>query len=181
MKRLAVLFVYCLLSYVYCYSQDFTPPVAGSAKAPFWSWSKVYVGGGLGLQFGNITLVNVAPDIGYRITERYSAGIGIRYMYFADNRYKPPFKLNIYGASVFNRFIVTNFLFLHGEYEVLNGPWNPSLPNYRFNLNNVWVGGGLSQGSNGASITLMGLWNLNVEPYNPFPNPQIRIGVSIGL
>lgn len=168
----------CLL-FLPAFGQDFTPPTPKKDKAPFWSWDKVYTGGGLGLQFGAVTLVNIAPDIGYKITERYSAGIGLRYMYFADRRYTPPYELNIYGASIFNRFIVTSFFFLHGEYEVLNGPWNQQFPKNRFNLNNVWVGGGLRQGAGNASINIMALWNLNDEGY--LPNPQIRMGISIGL
>ena len=179
MKKSALLFACCLLSGAYCLSQDFNPPDPKKPeKESFWSWHKVYSGGGLGFQFGTITLINIAPDIGYKITERYSAGIGIRYMYIADRRYSPPFELNIYGGSIFNRLIVTDFFFLHGEYEVLNGPWNPYVAK-RFNLNNVWVGGGLRQAGEGVSLTFMGLWNLNDEGY--LPNPQIRMGISIGL
>ena len=184
MKKLLLIWA-CLVLTASCFSQDFStpkpapPPPQKSPPKSFPDWDKVYVGGGLGLQFGAITLVNIAPDIGYKITERYSAGVGVRYMYFADNRYTPPFTLNIYGASVFNRFIVTDFFFLHAEYEVLNGPWNQSFPNTRFNLNNVWVGGGLRQGGDGASLFITGLWNLNDEGY--LPNPQIRMGIAIGL
>ena len=182
MKKIYLLFVYCLLPAVYCISQDFNPPVPKpeKEKKPFWSWDRVYGGGEIGLQFGSVTLVNVAPDIGYKITDRYSAGIGIRYIYFADRRYSPPSELSIYGGSIFNRFIVTDFLFLHGEYEVLNGPWIPYDPK-RFNLNNVWVGGGLRQVVGNSSLNIMVLWNLNQEDFNPFPNPQIRMGISIGL
>lgn len=179
MKSFLLISVFILSILEGAFSQDFTPPEPKKEKKPFWSWDKVYFGGGLGLQFGSITLISVAPDIGYKITERYSAGIGIRYMYFADKRYTPPFEINIYGGSVFNRFIVTDFFFLHGEYEVLNGPWNAGFPNRRFNLNNVWVGGGLRQGTANASISIIALWNLNDEGY--LPNPQIRMGISIGL
>lgn len=180
-KRSFIPFLFVLFLSSFGFSQDFNPPEPKKEeKKPFWSWDRVYGGGGIGLQFGTITLVNVAPDIGYKVTERYSAGIGIRYIYFADRRYTPPFELNIYGASFFNRFIITDFLFAHAEYEVLNGPWNPNI-NRRYNLNNVWVGGGLRQVAGNAAINIMALWNLNEEPYNPFPNPQIRMGISIGL
>jgi hypothetical protein len=179
MKKIAaiVLFTsnFLLLSSVF--GQDFNPPEPKpqSDKKKFPDWSKVYTGGGLGLQFGTVTLINVAPDIGYKITERYSAGVGLRYMYLQI----PGYKIDIYGASIFNRFIVTDFFFLHGEYEVLNGPWDYRFPGHRFNLNNVWVGGGLRQGGGGTSFNVMALWNLNDEGY--LPNPQIRMGISIGL
>lgn len=181
MKKLTVILLFSMMQAIYGFSQDFNAPdpKTTSDKEPFWSWDRVYTGGGLGLQFGSITLVNVAPDIGYRITERYSAGLGVRYMYFADNRYQPPFKINIYGGSVFNRFVVTDFFFLHGEYEVLNGPWDAYFPNHRFNLNNVWLGGGFRQGSDNVFLNLMLLYNLNDEGY--LPNPQVRMGISIGL
>ena len=178
MRRLLISLYIFLMSCTFCNSQDFTPAAPVPEKKPFWDWDRVYMGGGIGLQFGVVTFVNVAPDIGYKITERYSAGVGLRYMYFADNTYSPPFKIDIYGASVFNRFIVTDFFFLHGEYEVLNGPWNQNIST-RFNITNVWVGGGLRQGGDGASLNLVVLWNLNDEGY--LPNPQIRMGISIGL
>ena len=179
-KKIFFPFVIFILISAVCSSQDFNPPVPKKdEKKPFWSWDRVYGGGGIGLQFGTITLVNVAPDIGYKITERYSAGVGIRYIYFSDRR-PPPYSLNIYGASVFNRLIITDFLFAHAEYEVLNGQWNPYTTR-RFNLNNVWVGGGLRQVTGNVSLNLTALWNLNVEPFNPFPNPQIRMGISVGL
>jgi|ERR1051325_4250581 hypothetical protein len=166
------------------FSQDFNPPPPAPStdkeKQPFWSWDKVYMGGGLGLNFGSVTVINLAPDIGYKITERYSAGIGLRYIHISDRQYSPPYVLNIYGGSVFNRLIVTDFFFLHGEYEALNGPWNPR-SSTRFFLNNVWAGGGLRQVVGNSSLVVMALWNLNVEPYNPFPNPQLRMGINIGL
>ena len=178
MKKLAVLFVCCLMSYAYCLSQDFTPPAPPKpAKPPFWSWDKVYVGGGLGMWFGNPTFVNVAPNIGYKITERYSAGLGVRYLYIDDRFYN--YKLNIYGGSIFNRLIITDFLFAHAEYELVKVIEQASSTS--FNLENVWVGGGYRQVTGNSALNVMVLWNLNDKPYNPEPNPQIRIGMNIGL
>ena len=183
MKKLAVIIAYCLLFTAYCFTQDFTPPKPAEpakGKTPFWSWDRVYGGGGLGLQFGNFTLVNIAPDIGYKITEKYSAGIGLRYIYIGDRRVVPAYELNIYGASVFNRYLLTDFLFAHAEYEVLNGPWGYYSSQRSF-LTNIWVGSGLRQHAGNSSINVTALWNLNNTPNNPFPNPQIRIGIGIGI
>ena len=190
MKRTILLFAYCLLPIAFVtlsvdegVSQDFTPPKTpdpAKDKPPFWSWSRVYGGGGLGLQFGTFTLINSAPDIGYKITDRLSAGVGIRYIYMADKRVIPIYEMNVYGGSVFSRLLLTDFLFAHAEYEVLNGPFG-YYTNERTNLTNVWVGGGFRQHSGNVSLNIMGLWNLNDTPNNPFPNPQLRIGMTVGI
>ncbi|MBI4947048.1 MAG: hypothetical protein HY840_11685 [Bacteroidetes bacterium] len=203
MKKHFIVFAYCLFPLfpsllgflpfresgewggVRCFSQDFTPQkpadsTAAKGKPPFWSWDKVYGGGGLGLQFGTFTLINIAPDIGYKLTDKFSAGIGIRYIYLGDNTVVPTYKMNVYGASVFSRYLITDFLFAHAEYETLNGPWSYYNDRRSF-LTNMWVGGGLRQHAGNASMNIMALWNLNDTPNNPFPNPQIRVGIGIGL
>lgn len=185
MKKIILPSICFLFWAAFSFSQDFNPPAPKkeNEKKPFWSWDRVYGGGGLGLWVGNrTTFVNIAPQVGYKITEKYSAGIGITYTYIQDRFYSPPFSLNIYGGSIFNRFIITDFLFAHGEYEILNGPW-AFTSDRRFNLYNVWLGGGLRQRMGNSSLNLMGLWNMNETLYSRayFPSPQIRIGVNIGI
>lgn len=167
-----------------CFSQDFTPPAKTPmpAQKPFWDWSKVYFGGGLGGGFTSFEAAfNISPIMGYRFTERFSAGIGLTYNYYENRLYKPTYKVNIYGGSIFAQQIITNFLFAHAEYEALNGPWvYPT--NRRFFIHNVWVGGGLRQtaGSNAAMMITV-LWNLNQSIYSYPLSPQIRIGVTVGM
>ena len=43
-----------------------TKPVKKSSR---FDWAKVYLGGGLGLQFGSTTVVDISPIIGYRFNE----------------------------------------------------------------------------------------------------------------
>jgi hypothetical protein len=121
--------------------------------------------------------------VGYKITPAYSAGISITYIYVKDNRYSSANSLNVYGGSVFTRYLITDFLFAHAEYELLNGDWDQPYSNRRFSMNNVWVGGGLRQHSGNSSINIMVLWNLNETDYSKayFGNPQLRIGIGIGL
>ncbi|MFH1004471.1 MAG: hypothetical protein V1781_03105 [Bacteroidota bacterium] len=173
------LFTYCLLFATYCFSQDFTPPKPSKEKEPFWSKDKIYFGGGLGLLFGTVTFVNVSPIIGYNITKRYSAGLGITYIYFSDRSSIPAYSQNIYGGNIFNRFMLFDFLFAHAEYELLNGDWLYNTE--RFYINNMWVGGGLCQQSGNSSLCVMVLWNLLDSPYSPIKSPQIRIGLNIGI
>lgn len=166
-------------------SQDFTLPKEKKKKekTSFWSWSKVYGGGGFGFWSSNrVTYFNLSPQVGYRITNRYSAGLGLTYIYVNDRSYVPSYSLNIYGGSIFNRYLITHFLFAHAEYEVINGPWD-FYRNLRFNLYNVWAGGGLRQTAGSSSINIYALWNLNENDYSSyyFPSPQIRISVGVGF
>jgi len=178
-------FAFCLLPSAFCHSQDFNPPEPEkeNEKKPFWSWDRVYGGGGLGFWANSrSTFVNIAPQVGYKITKKYSAGIGITYTFIQDRTFSPPLSINIYGGSIFNRYLFTDFLFVHAEYEILNGPWD-FFYDRRFTLYNVWLGGGLRQRIGNSSLNLMGLWNMNENIYSRayFPSPQIRIGVNIGI
>ena len=192
MKKLFLLFAYCLLPIAYCCSQDFGPPPQtinpnptnpttpppANATPPFWSWDRVYYGGGLGGGFSSgITFINFNPQVGYKITERFSVGLGGTYMYFSEPGYIPD---NIYGGDVFSRFFLTKSLFLHAEFEELNGQFNPySLD--RYFINDVWVGGGIRQRAGNTSINIMILFNLVDNQYSPFSNPEIMGGVGIGF
>ncbi|QDH77711.1 hypothetical protein FKX85_01080 [Echinicola soli] len=79
---------------------------------------RLYFGGNLGLQFGNITYVEVSPLVGVMITDRYSAGLGITYQYLKYKNFGEA--SNVYGGRIFNRYNVLPNLFAHAEYENLS-------------------------------------------------------------
>ena len=188
MKKIFLLFACCLLPIVYCFSQDFNAPVPKHEKEKnsFPDMDKVYFGGGIGLAFTQYeTLVDLSPAIGYKITDKFSVGTGVVYNYYKNALYKPPFILNIYGGTVFARYLITDFLFAHAEYQPLNGPWkllNGSSDSRRFFINNIWAGGGLRQAAgDNSSFMISVLWNLNESIYSYPLSPQIRMGFNIGL
>src|SRR6185295_19704527 len=154
------------------------------AQSPETFWDKVYFGGNFGLQFGNLTVVDISPLMGYKITENYSVGISATYIYYKysdPSNYYPDYSTNIYGGSVFNRFYFLENLFLHAEYEVLNMEvldFNFKLA--RKNITSVLVGGGYRQplGEN-SSINLMILYNLNEDRVSPYQNPIVRVGFAL--
>jgi hypothetical protein len=158
---------------------------------------RIFVGGNFGLQFGSITEIDVNPQIGYRLTPRLSAGIGVSYEYYNDGAYNN-INTSIYGGSIFARYTliknlgevlpVNSRLSFYGqvEDEVL------SLENKYFSLsgsttgrffqNSVLVGGGIKQPiSDRASFFITVLWNLNETPESIYTNPVVRFGFVIGL
>jgi len=100
--RRLIFFVFSLLvfSFSALHAQD---TIKSPPKKPKHNdiLSRMDFGGYLGLQFGSVTIINIAPLASYRITEKFYAGLGLTYMYYKDNRYVPTFSLSSYGGSIF--------------------------------------------------------------------------------
>ena len=165
-----------------CVAQDINSPSSTPKKKSLWDWNKVYYGGGLGGGIAPALIaIDISPSMGYKITDKFSAGVGLVYNYFENRQYKPSSKINIYGGSVFTRLFITDFLFAHAELQPLNGPWRGS-HFQRFFIYNVWAGGGYRQAAgNNASLMLSILWNLNENIYSYPLSPQIRVGVNFRM
>ena len=154
---------------------------------------RLFFGGNLGLQFGNTTYIDVSPLVGYKVTEKFHAGIGATYIYESSkirftNSSIMRFETSHYGGRLFGRYYVWENLFAHAEYEYLNLGW----PDYnstsnkieiqRENINSIFIGGGYAQpiGSNVAFL-IMALWNVNEGVNSPYVNPLFRFGIVAGF
>ncbi|REJ81189.1 MAG: hypothetical protein DWQ44_11850 [Bacteroidetes bacterium] len=175
LKKILLIFIFSILS-LNALPQTESP--SGGFR------NRIFTGGNIGLQFGNQTIIEVAPIVGYRITEKLSAGLGAKYLYY---RYKDAFinySTDIYGGSVFTRYLITENLFAHLEYEILNLEiYDDLLRTFRRdNITSVFAGGGYRQmlGTR-SSINIMLLYNLNESRHSPYQNPIIRIGFGIGF
>lgn len=142
---------------------------------------KLIIGGNLGAQFGNITLVEISPQIGYLVKPNILMGIGGRYLYYEDRTFIQTYRTNIYGGSIFSQYYFLENFIAHAEYELLN------LDDFRqqekrVNIQSIFLGGGYRSMIGGRSfVSILLLYNLN-ETYNsPYTNPILRIGVGIGL
>jgi len=45
---------------------------------------KLTFGGNFGATFGTVTYVNLSPQVGYKVTERFIPGISATYIYYKD-------------------------------------------------------------------------------------------------
>jgi len=147
------------------------------SKKSFDIKDKFFAGGNFGLQFGNMVLVDISPLVGYRVTNKLSVGLGFTYTYFKN--YDIHYSTSIYGGRLFSRYFILDNLFLHGEYEILNGEWRY---NDRFNITSILAGAGYRQpiGSS-AAFDIMALWNFNESVDSPYSNPIIRAGFVVGF
>ncbi len=149
-------------------------------------WDRIYTGGGIGLQFGTQTFVNISPLVGYRLTEKFSVGLSATYLYYRYKDYNPAYSYssNIYGGSVFSRYLIFENLFAHVEYEVLRLEARDNVSRLlgTKDITSILVGGGYRQMiGDRSSINLMLLYNLNETTYSPYQNPIIRISFGIGI
>lgn len=147
---------------------------------------RLYYGGGLGATFGTITSVQVSPRIGYRIMHRWSAGVGVHYQYYKDNRF-PSFDTHIYGGNLHTRVYIWDNIYAQSEFEVLSLETQDYLgygAEYsitRRNIPALFIGAGyfmpIGQRS-GIGITF--LYDLLQDIYSPYPqNFVFRIGIAL--
>ncbi len=168
-------------SYVYGDNSSSTKPAKVKSSGGGFDWSRATIGGGLGLTFGDFTIIEVAPNFGYYLTDEILAGVGLNYTYYSDK--VANFNTSIYGGRIYGEYLIPNMPILaHAETELINMEWSAT---ERKNIVNVYVGGGLRQDLGGGSyVYILGLWNLNETTESILirqPNPVIRVGIAIGL
>jgi hypothetical protein len=156
-------------------------------KPPFKE--RLFYGGSLGLQFGNVTLVDISPMIGYKVYPRIGIGFSPTYKYYAYKNYyssdNSDLKTNVFGGSIFGRVIIYQNFFAHAEYEYLTFKTKDTqYPSQIINMDfqSVLVGAGYREAvAENAFMYILVLWNLNETLDSPYTNPVIRAGFSIGF
>ena len=98
MKRI-ILLVFCLAAIGFVYAQE---EETGEKK---FDPNKLFFGGYIGLSFGDYTLVNVSPQVGYQFNQYFAAGAGINFIYSSTRyRYYVPEYKEEYGVAGLNVF-----------------------------------------------------------------------------
>lgn len=190
-RKLLVLLV-VLLTFLSVHAQDTTEYVQKQAPSekrdtrPFKD--RIWFGGGLGLNFGNVTAIQIEPLVGYKVDKKgkLSVGTGITYWYFSDSRYVPRVEYNAYGYRLFTRYRVIPQAYLHSEFLHMNAQRYIGIGEgvQRIWVPHLLVGGGYVQplGAH-SSFTLQVLWEVLQDPQSVYygQGPIISGGVGFGF
>ncbi len=154
--------------------------------APAGAADRWWVGGGVGLGFGDVTYVSVEPTVGYSVNERLGVGARLIYSYRDDDRYSPSLTTSDYGSSVFGRYQVAQPVFLQAEVEFLSYEYGlTDGSTVRDAFESVLVGGGVLQPMGGnANFFVAALYNFSYQDDEPSPysDPWVfRIGIGVGF
>jgi hypothetical protein len=146
-------------------------------------------GGEIGLSFGSITYIKLAPIVGYYLTDRLVAGVGPIYIYEKYKYYN--YETSMYGGKVFTSFTIIKGsaggggfglgnIQLHVENEVLNVE-KYDFENERIWIDNLLLGGGLFQPFGGrGGISIFILFDVTQNRYSPYysNNPVFKFGFN---
>lgn len=139
---------------------------------------RLFIGGNLGLQIGQITIINASPLLGIQATKMLSVGLGASYLYYNDRIFQ--FESHVYGGRAFAQHIIYKYIFAHAEFQLLNLN-NPNVEG-RINTEGLLLGAGFRQTLGGnAFVNILALWEVLGQDYYPYRNPIIRAGFQIGL
>lgn len=82
----------------------------------------LFVGGNFGLTFGDYTLINISPQVGYRFSQLFAAGIGLNGQYVSfkervDGDLYRKVSQNVTGLNVFARLYPLQQFFIQVQPE----------------------------------------------------------------
>jgi hypothetical protein len=155
---------------------------------------RIVFGGDIGLSFGTITYIKLAPIIGYQVTSRLTAGLGPIYIY--ENYKDYHLETSTYGGKVLLSYtLIKNSgkggslgigdIMLHAENEVINV--EPLYESYYYGyyfgdriwIDNLLIGGGLYQPISGRfGVSMFILWDVTQNTYSPYTNPIFKFGFN---
>jgi hypothetical protein len=185
LRKILILFAFiCFSQLVMAQEED--------EKGPSDRW---FLGGNFGLTFGDYTLINVSPQIGYRFTEKVAAGTGVNFQYISiKERYSNgdtyrKVSQGVTGLNVFGRvYPIRNFMLqLQPEANYVFGKekfYNPRQENKLDGkiVPSLLAGAGLVFPSGRGAMIMSVFYDVLQDPNSPYSNrPIINFGYNIGF
>jgi hypothetical protein len=156
-------------------------------KTP-WT-DKLTYGGNFWFSFGSgFSQIYLQPLVGYRVTDKFTAGTGFTYIYtsqkyYVSNNQTVTYSDNVYGLNFFARHQLFGPLFAQAEYQPMNfTSYNRLGESKRMWTNALYLGGGLSQSMGGkGGFYMMVLYDVLWRSYdsaNPSAYPRSFYGTA---
>ncbi len=155
---------------------------APKVKQPETVWDRLVYGGGAGLSFGTNTNIFLAPQVGYRVSDNFIAGLGYMYSYTRwtqiltfNGWVDVNFENQIHGPNLFATFTLWEKIFAGAQGELLNHDaylYRPTLGT--FEVENRWtpvlfIQGGFYQPVGKKGFMQIGLrLNLLHDEFSPY-------------
>ncbi|MCK7559712.1 hypothetical protein MKQ70_34120 [Chitinophaga sedimenti] len=173
------------------------PPKPEQKEKTGFDRSKLFVGGGLGLSFGDYTNVNVSPMVGYRFSRLFAAGLNVNFQYGSqrwrdyDGETYLRDQYTMLGGGVFGRVYPLEMIFIQvqPEYNSIkvkttdyrNDP--KQVYTDRYGVPSLLLGAGYAQpiGGNSAFNIMIQYDVLQDERSLYYNRPVFSAGVNIGL
>lgn len=158
---------------------------------------KLFVGGNFGLTFGNFTLLNISPQIGYRFTDHVAAGVGVNLQYISlkekftnGDTYRKSTQ-GVTGLNVFGRLYPINQFMIQVQPEVNyvfgKEVYYDTNPRQEFELDakivpSLLFGGGLVIPSGRGAFITSAFYDVLQDPNSPYGKRLIvNFTYNIGL
>ncbi len=156
--------------------------------------SRLFFGGSFGLSFGDYTLINISPQVGYRLSRYFATGVGINGQYsefkyrYGDEIYQRQ-KYGVVGLNIFGRVYPIPQLFAQVQPE-MNYVWS-EVKNYSPDVSikenqfvpTILIGGGgaIPMGQSAAFIIMIqyDVLQQRLSPYGP--RPFYSVGFTAGF
>ncbi|MFK7757018.1 MAG: hypothetical protein AB8B53_08825 [Flavobacteriales bacterium] len=179
MNKFLILFLSVFLS-LGALAQDYNPEPEKDDSGPSFK-DRLVLDGNVVLQFGNITVLGANPQIGYRITETLTAGIGYNYQYFSFNYGNGTRAVDaLYGPTAFANARIFDNYFLRADFQTLKYVQSSNLDAnaFEFNLDRLLLGGGMIQPISDRVSAYFGAF---IDVLSPNPTPIVRAGIQAGF
>lgn len=168
-----------------------------SEKKKGFDRSKLFAGGNFGMTFGDYTLINVSPQIGYRFSEYFAAGTGINFQYISlkERDYNTGALIDkvsrgVVGLNIFGRVYPIRQLMLQVQPE-LNYTFGKtkyySTPSFTTNngtfiVPSLLAGGGIVFPAGNGGFIISVFYDVLQQPNSPYSNkPFINFGYNFGF
>mgnify|MGYP001556863353 CR=1 FL=1 len=158
--------------------------------------SKLFVGGNFGMTFGDYTLINVSPQLGYRFNQYLAAGAGINFQYVSlkerDYYTGDPIdriSQEVIGMNIFGRVYPIRQLMLQAQPE-LNYVFGkikyydgtPSTNIDASIVPSLLLGGGVVFPAGNGGFIISVFYDVLQKPNSPYSDkPFFNFGYNVGL